>query len=470
MPTRLSTVSGGEDERFSGYAPVLDAICEYALDPEQTNPSSRLSDLEAETQVELVEAVASAILAREQRKLLDQLTSKFSQVPTRDLAHLYSPSEQRERLIRKLLRLPLLETPAISDPQARESYSEMVDQFLAQHPFLDASGIQPANRVFAADLMIWGLFNNALAQHVRESLKTDSRYLSGVLFELYTEHLSMTPGVMIPLSDAGILYQALQSQMSTRQRALLDVASPDEDTVTVSFEVIDDESPAAERVYGPYDSSKETALELRAPFSHVYVDAPIWVSLGDGAVQQIGAPTHIASEALTFAAKQIFVHGSSGDVKDKSVFLMADECDSTMVQAVSVTNSTLTVSWPNARVHPWTAYASEPVPTADPDINFLRRRLRKILTSFRSHSKGNLVRFAPKIDSLRMTKDQRGANLVLSLVEDQILSLTDNGKFYVLDPDKLAATLGLDYHSLQQHRYNESVDIYLAEVIARGLK
>jgi hypothetical protein len=465
---RLTSVSGGADERFAGYAPVLDAISEYALDPEQTNPSRRLAVLEGETQVELVESVANAILGREQRKLLDHLRSKCSHVPPKDLSALYSATEQRERVLSRILSLPSPSMPSISDPRAREAYSEMVSQLIGQHPFLDASSPAPANLVFAADLMVWGLLESKMADNVRAALTADPRLLSGILFDLYTDQLDAEKSKELPLADAGLLYQALQSQMSARQRALIDVSSGEEETVSVSFEVTDQDNPDAERAHGPYCASSETALELRAPFSHVYIDAPIWVSLGDGSVQQIGAPTEIMARELSISARQVFVHGSSSNDNDRQVVLAADECDAANVQAVSVSRATLTVTWPNALVHPWTTYATEPTPSADPDINFMRRRLRSILTSFRSHSRGNLVRFAPKIDALRMTKDKRGANLITALLDDGILDKFSDGKFYVLDPDRMGSVLGLDYHALQQQRYSASVDEYLSDVLKRN--
>src|SRR5207249_5773595 len=98
-------------------------------------------------------------------------------------------------------------------------------------------------------------------------------------------------------------------------------------------------------------------------------------------------------------------------------------------------------------------YAVEPPAAPSPDIAFMRRRLRRILTAFRSHSKGKLVRLAAKIDHLRMTKGTRGAGLVDQLVADKILTTFDAGKFYVLDPDRMGDVLGLDYQSLLQQRF-----------------
>jgi hypothetical protein len=149
----------------------------------------------------------------------------------------------------------------------------------------------------------------------------------------------------------------------------------------------------------------------------------------------------------------------------QTVSLVAEDADCSAVQNVVVKDAVLAVSWPGAKVHPWISYVAE-APVAPPDIDFMRRRLRRILTAFRSHSKGSLVRLAAKIDHSRMTKDTRGVALVNRLIDDNILRTFEAGKFYVLDPDRMGLLLGVDYQGLNQLRFTEKCDAYLAEVAA----
>ncbi|UPG72492.1 hypothetical protein MVG78_18755 [Roseomonas gilardii subsp. gilardii] len=468
---RLKTVNGGDDIRFSGYAPVLDAICEFVLDPEKRNPAGRVAEVKGGTQIELVNSLADAILIREQRKLLGQLREKLGENYHETASKLYSIEEQKERVLARILGLQSVEVEPILDVHIREAYSEMVARFIPQHPFLDANGTRPANLVFAAYLFVWALRNGELTEETRKFLSGNVQFASGILFDLYFQEMSAEQQQYLPMSEVGLLYQALQSQMTARQRVLLDVssASDDMDDITVVFEVIEADNALGEKIFGPYKGVVDAPLDLKSPFSNVYIDAPIFLSLGDGAIQQIGAPVEISVSELTIAAKQIFVHGSKIDNSKDAliVFMSAGEADCMLVQSVSVSGATLAVSWPNDRHHPWTSYIADLEPPASPDLSFMRRRLRKILTSFRSHSKGALVRFAPKIDALRMTKDARGKNLVRALIDDGILSKVDMGKFYVLHPDKMAEFLGIDYHALQQQRYVPHIDVYLESVIRR---
>ena len=244
--------------------------------------------------------------------------------------------------------------------------------------------------------------------------------------------------------------------------------------VEISFEILERSDPASSeaapgRTWGPFLARTDNELELRSPFSNIYIDAPITVQLGDGIVQQIGAPTELSVEWLLIAAKQVLVvsGGPDGPKDTQTVALLADETSCESVQTVSVKDVALSVSWPGAKAHPWNGYAVDVVPAADENVEFMRRRLRKILTAFRSHSKGALRRLAAKIDHSRMTKDARGRGLIEQLIADKILVLVQSGKFYELDPDVMGRILCVNYHDLAQSRFSPELDSYLYDVLTK---
>jgi hypothetical protein len=283
----------------------------------------------------------------------------------------------------------------------------------------------------------------------------------------------------MPLADVGILYQALNSQIIPGQRVQLEISDQDggdgATAIEAQFEILERIDPntgaaAPGRTWGPYSTTPDTILELHSPFSNVYVDAPITVQLGDGIIQQIGAPTELSVEALLVSAKQVLVQSGGADVPKElqNVALFAREAACEGVQTVTVRDAALSVSWPDAKAYPWNSYVVDVPAAADEDVTFLRRRLRRILTAFRSHSKGALVRLAAKIDHSRMTKDARGIALVDKLIEDKILVPFDAGKFYRLDPDIMGNILGVGYHDLAQSRFTPESDSYLSDVLARA--
>ena len=456
---------------------MLDAICEFTLESEVINPQARLANLGSTSQIELIRDITSSILDREQKKLVAQFIEQHPDVPEDVTSGLYCPEEQRRRVASVLFGSPTPKPPVLSDSTLQTAYIDMVAQFAPQHPFLSGSS-GAANLVFAGYVVVWALTQGDgadiadIADIARKAIRAKPWLVSSVLFELYVKWLSTDTARLLPLTDVGILYQALSSQVATGQRASLEItAEVDEKTLAVQFEILERADPSTGvatqgHTWGPFPSSTESILELRSPFSNVFIDAPIWVQLGDDINQQIGAPTEITAAQLTVSAKQILVHQASGDTvpERQTVSLVAEDADCSAVQNVVVKDAVLAVSWPGAKVHPWISYVAE-APVAPPDIDFMRRRLRRILTAFRSHSKGSLVRLAAKIDHSRMTKDTRGVALVNRLIDDNILRTFEAGKFYVLDPDRMGLLLGVDYQGLNQLRFTEKCDAYLGPVI-----
>lgn len=410
-------------------------------------------------------------MLREQQKLIAQLRKQHSDFPSDKASALYTPDEQLGRLAATIFYDEVPAPPIISNPIHQTAYLEMVAQFAPQHPFLCGAS-EPANLVFAAYVVVWALTVGEKADVARKAIRAKPNLVSGVLFELYANWLFADKKRILPLLDVGILYQALASQVAAGQRVSLEIDQDDDEaSLVVQFEMLERADPATgiaepSQVWGPFRSSNETPLEFRTPISNVFIEAPIWVALGDGALQLIGAPTEIEARELTISAKQLLVHPGPGDavLERQAVSLTAEEADCQTVQIISVKDTTLAVNWPGARSHPWTPYLVD-APQVAPEINFMRRRLRKILTAFRSHKNGKLVRFAAKIESSSMTKDARGLALRKQLLADKILTTFDAGRFYVLDPDQMGKLLGVDYQSLNRHRFTEQSDAYLANIL-----
>lgn len=479
---KLIAAAGCDKTNFAGYAPVLDAICEFALEADglnRLNPQAKLAKLKATSQIDLIDDITMSILEREQGKVQFQFRERHPEASNAVVSKLYSVEEQLQHVASNLFGVSAPPPPELSNVAHHTTYREMVERFAPQHPFVSANGV-PSNPVFAAYVVTWALRKSSQADLVRRAVLARPNLTSGVLFELYERQLQVEPDATMPLADVGILYQALNSQIVPGQRVQLEISDEQNGAgapaIEVDFEILERIDPttgeaAPGRAWGPYKTTPGTILELHSPFSNVYVDAPITVQLGDGIVQQIGAPTELTVETLLVSAKQVLVHsgGADGPKELQTVALFATQeaaCDG--VQTVIVRDdAALSVSWPHAQTYPWNKYVVDIPAAADEDVEFLRRRLRKILTAFRSHSKGALVRFAAKINHSRMTKDARGVALVKKLIEDGILVLFDAGKFYRLNPDVMGKILGVGYHALAQSRFTPESDSYLADVMVR---
>jgi hypothetical protein len=474
---KLIVAAGCDQSRFSGYAPVLDAICEFTLGADSRNPKAKLAELNSTSPIELIHDIITSIILREQGKLRAQFREHHPDASRSVLDALYTPDDQLGHVAAALFECQAPPPPALPNGAFQATYQEMVERFAPEHPFL-LSARAASNPVFAAHLVAWALRCSDQADIVRRAVLTRPTMMSGIFFELYERAMRGTGHPQMPLADVGILYQALNSQIALGQRVQLEVMGQEngaaEPAVEVSFEILEridpdtDEAPAG-RTWGPFASTANTLLELRSPFSNIYIDAPIHVQLGDGIVQQIAAPAALSVEGLLLSAKQVLVVSGNPDesTDTPAVSLIATDCACENVQTVTVKDVSLTVSWPGAKAHPWNRYAVDVVPAADENVDFMRRRLRNILTAFRSHSKGALRRLAAKIDHSRMIKDERGAALRERLLADKILVSVQSGKFYELDPDIMGRIFCLNYHDLAQCRFTPELDSYLYDVLLK---
>jgi hypothetical protein len=474
---KLIAVSGCEQTRFAGYAPVLDAICEFTLEADGLNPQAKLAKLKATSQIELIDDITISILEREEGKVRSQFREQHPDASTSTINRLYTVEEQLLRVAFNLFGGTTPPYPELPDQAYYTSYQEMVERFAPQHPFVSKDGVA-SNPVFAAYVAAWALRKSGQSDIVRKAVRAQPNLISAIFFELYDRQLQTQTDARMPLADVGILYQALNSQILPGQRVQLEISDQENGdgapTVEVNFEILERIDPntgeaALGATWGPYSTTPDMMLVLHSPFSNIYVDAQIMVELGDDIIQQIGAPTELSVETLFISAKQVLVHSGSADLPKElqTVTLFAADAACDGVQTVTVSDAALSVSWPGAKAHPWNNYVVDIPAPADAGVAFMRRRLRKILTAFRSHSKGALVRLAAKIDHSRMTKDARGVALVSKLIEDKILAPFNAGKFYRLDPDVMGKILGVGYHDLAQSRFTPESDSYLIDVLAK---
>ena len=157
--------SGGEKENrdataFLGYAPVLDAIA--VLLEEEQNYHALINKLRAEERLpaarpdlrrtRLLATVMEYILEREhQQKLV--LNLKPVLTPPKGWASwekLYSPTEQKTRLLGRLLK-DAWTPPAQVPVPLQQQYEDRLKEFFSEHPFL-REGASAANLVFEAYL------------------------------------------------------------------------------------------------------------------------------------------------------------------------------------------------------------------------------------------------------------------------------------------------------------------------------
>ncbi len=480
VETRRKVINtpGGDDKRFAGYAPVLDAICAYSLDEENLNPSARMAELSATGPVALLQRIATSILERESKKVTVQIAKKHPSLTEVDMAGFYSPREQLARIASIVIGAPSPKAVSITDPEVRETYDRMVEEFAPQHPFLDNRN-GPSNAAFAAYVLVWALTTNYAVEEARRALRSQPALGSGLFFDLYMEWLQDTPDDAVELAaprrldltDVGALYNSFSSQAVQGEHPNLEInGEPGEQLVDVEFEMVRSGNAEQEdaRSYGPFETLADNIVDFCGPVGGLHVTAPISMTLGDGRAVNVTAPLEIDVDLLELNGRELRVFKTVGrDAPEgDQVNLIAQDAAVARVERIVLHGASLSVSFPGDHAYPWVDYSAPRASPPNAKVGELRRRARKILTSFRSHSKGSLRRLAAKIEHARMMKKGPiGPNLLKRLLDDGILTPVNAGKlFYELHPDKLAAAFGMDYQAIQQQRWSGKSDTYFGKV------
>lgn len=473
---KLEKLEGVPFAQFGGYAPVLDAICAFTLsDTDGQNPFAKAQSADDRTQVGMIINVIEHVLRREQSKLGAQLKSEFPQHAAA-IEELYRPDEQLGRLAQRAFGATPPSRSKIADPKLEESYNKAIKQLGEQHPFLNGKS-ELENLVFHSYVTAWCLRQECMAQAARRSPRP-----SALLFWFYRAMLGGDGKLPISIMDLGILYMSFAAAELPNQHASLELVADDDaeesGPLVAIFEFTWDADAKDRRSRNVEEEPLEFVcradgtLRLNSPISNVFIDADINVELCDRAAFHLEAPISIACKRLEIDARSLIAQKSWPNLPDDDCFvtLVAECAETTCTEPPTEREGVkLSLCWPGAKTYPWSNYATEPSKPKNPDIEFLRRRLRKVLTAFRSHSKRALVRFAKKIDHARMVKNELGQKLVDALIADNILNLVKDSKFYQLDVQRLAELVGMSYNAIQTRQFSSKCDEYLDKISARKL-
>lgn len=451
-----TTVDG---DRFAGYAPVLQAVSERVV--REDNPAALVAQIEKGTQPVTLQSVINSILERERGKL--------NTLPFEDLTvakHLYLPDEQLDRLVARVYGLRSPDLPPMK-PADAHTYSTALDTWVAEHPFLNG-GYGASSTVFDAIITVRALKNRASTEAATIRELRRGAAANPFLSEFYLPDDATDNGFYLQPEHIGIIYASLRARLSIGDTAslLVEGAEDAEEEEALRADVeITVARRGADRPRVLRFATDQTGVmrlggyieDVELAVSHAHVE------IGPGPEAVLVAPVSIQCQWLAISAGKIVVEGSPGKI-ESVVFLEADNLDNTQITSVPVLRGTasLAVAWPGARTHPWTSFAAEPSPIEDPRVNEALRRFRKLVTAFRSHSKGNLARYQHKIEHARMTKGSGKAVLGL-LVAEHILSLS--GTMYFLDPTRLGEQTGATYLDCMSRRFNKKTIEFVSRVL-----
>ena len=351
---------------------------------------------------------------------------------------------------------------------------------MEQHPFLDGVGQTIGNAVFEADLLAAGIFGElsycraALIDRIQDPRAKANPFLLAMIHtRLVAQDL---PDRMVPTECIGPMYDSLSARASAGEAVVL---------LCERVVHIDDENRFATRVTMLLAASKlkptymlsvivpaDGLLRFPRGLGQCVIYCSNDLEVGDGETIRLQSPSLIDVKHLTFKGSALTIETNlkpRTTEEEKSTASNGTVIIAHQVDALIVTRAPrlaagvdLLVSWSGSDTFPWHQY-SKTISSAPPDVADARLALRRLILSFRSHSRGALARFVDKIEHFRMTRGDLGERLRAALLRDKVLSR--NGDFYFLDPDRLGELLGTTYQDIKAMRFSTKCDSYL-----RGIK
>lgn len=472
--TGLESASASDGTRFSGYAPVLEAVATALA--EVTNPARLNDEVQRAMQGEILIELTEQILTREAGKIRAQLPDAFSDSAKNEL---YKRDEQLARLAALIYGTPTPLPATALPPQLIGPYETAVSGFLPNHPFLDGTGHQASGAVFAAAINANALFSkteallSAAEKHAGDGPHTPNPFLIDFYLDEATGEdttrirVSAPEGPMVPPEHVVALYESVRARGAARDIVRLTVEGDEGDEADVEILIISGDGPTPIRI--PLRTSQAGVLRFGRQVNGVSVDAPhLDVIIGSGNPVELIAPVTINAARVAFDCPELVI--GRGDyasaAEDSAVTIEAGELLRSSVTSVPVVRrgADFSVWWPGAVTFPWSHFAGQAGGANGADVSDGLRALRRLVLAFRSHSKGRLARFKDKIEHARMTKGPIGIAVREKLLSDKILSV--EGEMYFLNPTALGQVVGATYQDLKLKRFSERVRAYVASIRA----
>jgi hypothetical protein len=468
--TGLERASASDGTRFSGYAPVLEAVATALA--EVSNPARLNDEVQKALQGEILIELTEQILIRESGKLRAQLPDSFSE-PTKN--ELYNRNEQLGRLAALIYGATTAPRAVALSPQLVGPYETAVSGFLPNHPFLDGTGRQASGAVFAAAINAHALFAKSQAllkvaeKHAGDGPHTPNPFLIDFYLEEAAKEASGTrartsDGPMVPPEHVVALYESVRARAAARDVVRLTIEAAEGEEADVEIVILSDDAPTSRILLR---TSQAGTLRFGRQVNGVAVDAPdLDVIIGSGNPVEIIAPVTINVARIAFDCPELVIGrgDSASSTDDSAVTIEAGELLRSSLTSVPVVRkgADFSVWWPNAMVFPWSHFVGQAEGANGTDIDEGLRALRRLILAFRSHSRGRLARFRGKIEHARMTKGHIGVAVREKLLSDKILTL--EGEYYFINATALGQIVGATYQDLKLKHFNQKVRNYVSAI------
>ena len=456
---RLRSQTEGDENRFAGYAPVLQAVAERVAS--EDNPINLINELKAGTQSTVTpQSITSSILKREQRKL-DQIQLQDPTLHDR----LYTPEEQLTRLVARTYQTvaPPVTLPDMG-PEDLKTYSEKVWPWLEDHPFL-GGGDHPRSAVFEAAIKAQALRHDATASTASQIELEKGELANPFLYLFYGEETPSKTN-QIRGEHIGVYYNSVRASLANGEMAFLTIEDDEDGSAEASGEIeivrkgVDD--PIVTRFRTVRDGSIHLGPHVRDTDIHMPKGR---VEMGPSTEVTLVAPVSIQCRDLAIETDNLRAEARP-DAEMGVVVLRADAFGGSPITRVPATHNVgLFVSWPGSEAYPWHNFRDPYTRQADgnPNIEEALRRFRMFVLSFRSDKARGLGRHQNKIEGTRMVKGSGQAVLNL-MMEKGIVSR--NQARYSLSTDRLAELTSMTYSDFLTRNFTSEARDFIADAVS----
>jgi hypothetical protein len=463
--TGLERAASSDGTRFSGYAPVLEAVA-TALG-EIPNPANVRDTVQRTLQGQVLQQLVEQILSREAAKLRAQLPE---QVPDSVKVELYGRDEQLTRLGGVVYHAPPALPPSKLAPQFVGAYEAAVSGFMPNHPFLDGTGRVASGAVFSAVINAHALFSSskpmvaAAQKHAGDGPHTPNPFL--IDFYIAEAQRVLGENLVVPPEHVVALYESVRARATAADMVRLTVEGDAGEEADIEISISGNEAPGSDRRI-LMRTFQAGALHFGRQVNGVLVDASeLDVVIGSGNPVEMIAPVSLNVSRLSFECPELVVTRAdrNGNGEGAVVTLEARELLRSDLTSPPIVRkgAGLSVWWPGATAYPWSQFAGMAESGDERDISEGLRALRRLVIAFRSHSKGRLARLQDKIEHARMTKGRLGVAIRERMVKDGILSL--EGNIYFLNSTALGQIVGATYQDVNMKRFNDKVRQYIQSI------
>lgn len=395
-----------EYEKFIGYAPVLGAISTLLI--KERNYSKLYNDLkEQELEgVNLISTIVEYILRREKyekvnKLVLPEMGKKLDSTQKSIFEEkAYGFIEQSSRLVQKELRRGSSTYRTFTAKHINEEYNEKIDGWVEEHPFKLDGEFQ--NIVFESYALAQIMANSDEVELALEYLR--SKYKGSYLLFLFFEKVSEERRIDTRYLD--YVFNSLKEieGVNVRTEMIIEVTENDDNTYQGEVEYLMNISGSSMSYSFDLNMGINEPIQIGGNLGSIKILHPGEVIL-KGDLVEFKAPSFIECNKLVFSTNEVVFGDTINKELEENIVIDCQEFSidyrerSTPVIIRYIPEEKIAIISNTDLPYPFFDYSCLPENSLEltPELEPKYRILRRIILSFRSHSKGMLARYKAKI-------------------------------------------------------------------------